>query len=93
MWLFSHGRSKKYDVAESSKSGISTQRWTELANRFDELIEWGIVEKSPSEDVKNIIMYSLTIRGQELANMIIDLEGKFPELWNFESFKGVKRID
>ena len=49
---------------------LKTNTDKEFQNNVDELIEWGIVENSPSEDVKNIIMYSLTIRGQELANMV-----------------------
>ena len=80
----------KHDVAGDPISG---QKWTELSNRLQELIELELVEKKPSEDVANVMMYSLTTRGQEFAKQIIDLEEQIPELWKLESFRDVKLVD
>lgn len=93
MWLFSQGRSNQYSMMKDSKSAISGQKWTELANRLDELIEWGIIEKKQSEDAANVKVFFLTKRGQEFASAIIGWKDKFPELLNFESFVGVKQVD
>ena len=93
MWFFSQGKSNQNSIMKDSKSGISGQKWTELSNRLQELIDSGLIEKKQSEDVANVMMYSLTLRGQEFAQQIVDLEDKMPELWKLESFKNVKRID
>ena len=92
MWLLSQGKSKQYSMMKDSKSGITGQKWTELSNRLQELVDSRLVEKKPSEDVANVIMYSLTSRGSEFALQIIELEENIPELWNFESFKDVTRV-
>lgn len=92
MWLFSQGKSKQYSMMKDSKSGITGQKWTELANRLQELVDLGLVERKPSEDVANVMMYSLTERGRGFASQIMELEEKMPELWNFESFKDVTRV-
>jgi len=93
LWGYSHRSGFiKNSIFKDSKSGISAQKWVELNNRLNELIEWGLLIKKKSDIVTNDI-YSLTERGQELANEIIEWENKFPELWNFESFRDVKRID
>jgi len=91
MWLFSQGKSKQYSMMKDSKSGITGQKWQELANRLQELIDSKLIEKKESEDVVGIMMYYLTDRGREFASEIIQLEEKMPELWeHFESFKNVK---
>lgn len=95
MWLFSQGKPlNQYSMMKDSKSGITGQKWPELANRLQELIDVKLVDKKESTDVVGVIMYSLTTRGREFVNEIIQLEEKLPELWeSFESFKNVKRVD
>jgi len=93
MWIYSQGKSNQNSMVKDSKSNISGQKWNELSNRLQELIDSGLIKKNPSEDVANVMMYSLTLRGQEFAQQILDLKQKMPELWNFESFKNIKRID
>ena len=93
LWGYSHSSGfLQNSIFKDSKSGVSGQKWIELSNRLDELIEWGLLVKKKS-DVVNRDVYSLTERGNKIANEIIEWENKFPELWNFESFRGVKRID
>ena len=76
---------------KDSKSGIKGQKWVELNNRLSELIEWGLLASNKSEHVENDIFF-LTERGREIAKEIVEWEKKFPELWNFQSFSGVKLI-
>ena len=93
MWFFSQGKSNQNSMMKDSKSGIRGQKWVEMSNRLQELIDSGLIEKKQSEDVANVMMYSLTTRGKEFAQQIVDLEDTMPELWKLESFKDVKRID
>ena len=93
MWFYSQGKSNQNSMMKDSKSGIRGQKWVEMSNRLQELIDLGLIEKKQSEDVANVMMYSLTTRGQEFAKQIIDLEEQIPELWKLESFKDVKRVD
>lgn len=82
----------KNSIMKDSKSGIKGQKWVELNNRLSELIEWGLLASNKSEHVENDIFF-LTERGREIAKEIVEWEKKFPELWNFQSFSGVKLID
>ena len=93
LFLYSQGKSNAYAMIKDSKSGITGQKWVDFTNRLDELVEWNLVEKKQSEDAANVKVYFLTTRGREIAELIINLEEKFPELWKFESFKDVKQID
>ena len=93
LFLYSQGKSNAYAMMKDSKSHIAGQKWVEFSNRLDELIEWNLIGKRQSEDAANVTVYFLTTRGREIAELIISLEEKFPELWNLESFKDVKRID
>ena len=81
----------KNSIMKDSKSGIKGQKWVELNNRLSELIEWGLLASNKSEYVENDIFF-LTERGREIAKEIVEWEKKFPELWNFQSFSGVKLI-
>ena len=81
----------KNSIMKDSKSGIKGQKWVELNNRLSELIEWGLLASNKSEHVENDIFF-LTERGREIAKEIVEWEKKFPELWNFQSFSGVKLI-
>ena len=93
LWGYSHRSGFiQNSIVADSKSGVPAQKWVELTNRLNELIEWGLLIKKKSDIVNNDI-YSLTERGQELAHEILEWKNKFPELWNFESFRGVKLID
>ena len=94
MWILSKGKVNQNSMMGTSKSGITGQKWNELMNRLQELIDVGLIQKKQSEDsAANIMMYSLTIRGQEFAKQVIDLEETMPEFWKFESFKDVRLRD
>lgn len=93
LFLYSQGKSNAYAMTKDSKSNITGQKWLEFSNRLHELVEWNLVEKKQSEDAANVKVYSLTTRGREIAELILSLEEKFPELWKLESFKDVRRID
>ena len=93
LWGFQHKTGFiKNSIFKDSKSGVKGLKWVELNNRLTELIEWGLLTSKKSDHVDNDI-FILTERGREIATEILEWEKKFPELWNFQSFSGVKLID
>ena len=79
LWIHSRGEVIQNSMVKDTQSGLPSMKWGDLSTRLNELEEWGIIQKKQSE-VVSLFVYSLTDKGREIVESLVNLKEKYPGL-------------
>lgn len=94
MYLYSVGKANRNNMIHAPNAGLKNQEDGTFKNTLEKMIEDGLIEKYPSEEVKNVTMYKLLPRGVEFAEFVEKNWDKKPThpIFTLEAFYDVKYL-